>query len=201
MRNDIFCNALWSDKKPIDGALKGFFPARLPWCHFTLRGLLRPLRNILFTRHNPDGAMKFFFHRLLEVAIWKHPIQVGVMFCKITDWFLWSYCTSAGEIGNWGNWMIFFFFPQTKQGNEHPVELNKHLTDSCAVCLRKAPKYQWRRFELHGGDLQLCWKRPPWDHWSQTDTRCSYKNVFLEQKGIKSFILLQRILVKVIPMD
>lgn len=22
MRNDIFCNALWSDKKPIDGALK-----------------------------------------------------------------------------------------------------------------------------------------------------------------------------------
>lgn len=26
MRNDIFCNALWSDKKPIDGALKGFSP-------------------------------------------------------------------------------------------------------------------------------------------------------------------------------
>lgn len=23
MRNDIYCNALWGDEKPIDGALKG----------------------------------------------------------------------------------------------------------------------------------------------------------------------------------
>lgn len=114
MRNDIFCNALWSDKKPIDGALKPPHPTPPPppWCHFTQGGLLRPLWNILFTRHNPDGTVNFFFHRLLGVGVWKHHIRVGVMFCKITDWFLWSYCKSAGEMGNWGRWFFFFFFPR-----------------------------------------------------------------------------------------
>lgn len=59
--------------------------------------------------------------------------------------------------------MIFFFFPQTKQGNEQPGELNTHLTVSLIAKLQNT----------NDGDGIAWWgsaavlKTPLWDPWNQ----------------------------------